>query len=197
MNVKNETYDIITARLYNNSINNNPYNIWVTGTTNLYLQNNITASGSGNQVTLSSVTNIYGGYNEFYGTLSGYTRTTGDLNSDPKYTSSTNLTLQADSPCRASGTNLTGGGIFTTDINGAIRPASGAWTMGAYEYGAGYSKCDIDMDGSVDSDDVDLLADVILGTQSSTQGDINSDSAKNILDLMILIDVVYQGATCP
>ena len=31
------------------------------------------------------------------------------------------------------GTNLTA--FFTTDFNGAARPASGAWTIGAYEGG--------------------------------------------------------------
>jgi hypothetical protein len=82
--------------------------------------------------------------------------------------------------------------------DGVVVLTSTAPDYGAYEYASGsFSKCDINMDGSVNSTDVELLADVILGTQASTQGDINGDSAKNILDLMIDVGVVYNGATCP
>src|SRR5262249_39222136 len=42
------------------------------------------------------------------------------------------LHLQATSPAIGAGANLTGGGRGLLDFDGRPRPASGAWSMGAY-----------------------------------------------------------------
>ena len=42
--------------------------------------------------------------------------------------------LGSDSPCLGAGLNLSS--TFTTDMNGTVRPASGAWDLGAYVYGS-------------------------------------------------------------
>jgi hypothetical protein len=60
-----------------------------------------------------------------------------------------------------------------------------------------YSKCDINEDGNTNSSDVLSLIDIILERESNSQGDINSDSIKDVLDLYILLSVVYHGGTCP
>ncbi len=125
-----------TVRIYNNSVRNSSgTNIAIETCTDLYLKNNITSAG-GSQLSVSSVSNTYGGYNDFYGSISGYTRKTGDINVDPKFTSSTDLTLQSSSPCIKAGTDLTSEGGFSIDYLIHLRPA-GAWDMGAYVYGGG------------------------------------------------------------
>jgi len=121
------------VKFYNNSLSGNSLAIvsmrgnGITG--DFYIKNNIASAAS-----FASIGGkIYGGYNNFYGTLSGYTRTEGDLNVDPQFISSTNLQLQAGSPCINAGANLSS--EFTTDALGYTRNI-GNWDMGAYEYGA-------------------------------------------------------------
>jgi hypothetical protein len=59
------------------------------------------------------------------------------FNTDPKFsTYPGNLTLQATSPVKSAGTNLSA--YFTTDITGATRTS---WSMGAYDYGGPCDPC--------------------------------------------------------
>ena len=62
------------------------------------------------------------------------------IQADPKFvtrptgeTNSGNWHLASDSPAIKAGVNLSS--YFTTDCDGNTRPSSGAWDMGAYEYG--------------------------------------------------------------
>lgn len=63
------------------------------------------------------------------------------ISSAPQFVDSSRATFDAElstsSPAIGAGLNLSS--IFTTDINGATRPASGAWDLGAYAYGSNAS----------------------------------------------------------
>ena len=65
-----------------------------------------------------------------YSCLNGLFPGTGNLNTNPKFTSLTDLRLQAGSPCIDTGTST---GAPSTDIIGQSRPIGDSWDMGAYE----------------------------------------------------------------
>ena len=87
----------------------------------------VNVSGSGSGLTVNFTVPNPSGY-ESHG-----------LNSDPLFTSSSDLRLQSGSPARTVGTNLTSLGItaLNSDAAGVARPSSGAWSIGAYEYVTG------------------------------------------------------------
>ena len=63
---------------------------------------------------------------------------TSSVNADPLLVSavrSYDPRLQAGSPAIGTGANLTGGGLGLLDFDGRPRPASGAWSIGAYQFG--------------------------------------------------------------
>lgn len=72
----------------------------------------------------------YGSYTTRYSGVDGG----GNLTTDPQYTSGAtgNLLPVTGSPLIGAGTNLTASGVSGSQ-NGVARPASGAWTIGAYE----------------------------------------------------------------
>ena len=72
----------------------------------------------------------YGSYTTRYSGVNGG----GNLTTDPQYTSGAtgNLLPVTGSPLIGAGTNLTASGVSGSQ-NGVARPASGAWTIGAYE----------------------------------------------------------------
>lgn len=81
--------------------------------------------------------NGLGNYN-FVNGASDYSYTLGTtISSAPLFVNSTSAGfdahLSAGSPAINAGLNLSS--IFTTDLDGATRPASGAWDLGAYKYG--------------------------------------------------------------
>lgn len=120
-----------TVSLYNNSVRNGTgTNIRVDDAVTLNLQNNATSSGS-TQMVVSNVDSVNGGYNNFYGSISGYSRTTGDLNVDPLFKSSTDLNLSPESPNINAGTTID---TFSIDIIRTSRPRGPEWDIGAYEY---------------------------------------------------------------
>ena len=58
--------------------------------------------------------------------------------------------------------------------------------------------CDMDGDGVTGSNDLQALADAILGkTPFSNAYDLNEDASINVLDLQILRDVVAEIRSCP
>jgi hypothetical protein len=81
--------------------------------------------------------NASGNYN-FINGASDYTYTLGTtISSAPLFVNSTaagfDAHLSAGSPAINAGLNLSSS--FTTDLDGTVRPASGAWDLGAYKYG--------------------------------------------------------------
>ncbi|MFH1510262.1 MAG: choice-of-anchor Q domain-containing protein, partial [Candidatus Woesearchaeota archaeon] len=75
-------------------------------------------------------------YNDYYGSISGFSKDSTDMNTDPKFVSSTNLRLQSSSPCIDKGADLSVEGGFNYDKDGNFRPQGSGWDIGAYEYGS-------------------------------------------------------------
>src|SRR5215469_8191047 len=88
------------------------------------------------QTPATDATNIR--QNLWYGAGAAPAWDTGSVNADPllvSAVSSNDLHLQAGSPAIGTGANLTGGGLGLLDFDGRPRPASGAWSIGAYQFG--------------------------------------------------------------
>src|SRR5206468_4714333 len=82
--------------------------------------------------------NAYGSYNfTDGGSTCSYTQGT-SISSDPRCVNDTSsgfdAHLSSASPAILAGMNLSS--VFTTDLDGRARPASGAWDLGAYIYGS-------------------------------------------------------------
>jgi len=128
---------ILNNSLFNNSTaDSSSYGIYVYGVPSLLLVNNISFysfNSSGIECRLSSINSIIEKYNNFFGKTSGFVRDTSDLNTNPMFTSSTNLKLQTGSPCINAGDPNSTSFNFTNDIDGNNRPINSRWDMGAYE----------------------------------------------------------------
>ena len=62
----------------------------------------------------------------------------------------------------------------------------------------GTSACDLNADGVVNALDLQVLINVILGTQTLPgKGDLNGDGRVDVLDLQILADVILGLRSCP
>ena len=104
-----------------------------------YAINSYNAHGSG--VTVNNNLSFGNGVGQFNFTAgaSDYAVTmSGTLNVDPKFVNGTAASFDAHltetSPARLAGINLSS--TFATDISGALRPSSGAWDLGVYQYGS-------------------------------------------------------------
>jgi hypothetical protein len=132
--------------IYNNSITNNGADgilIEPTKTmASLRIENNLVGMNTSYAIQVTStspITSFTHDHNDYYNTVSGFTRGATEYNVDPLFTSTSDLTLQASSPFRNGtywGTNLYSAGVIV-DYAGKARSPSGNFTMGAYEYGAG------------------------------------------------------------
>lgn len=119
-----------------------------TGQTNIYT-NNILCNISANPIGDNSGSQTYSDYNLFYNcpgnfnaqgssvSLTGWQalgRDTHSLTVNPLFVNAVvgNLMLQSNSPAIGAGANLSS--YFNYDMAGNIRPRSGAWDLGAYQY---------------------------------------------------------------
>jgi hypothetical protein len=59
------------------------------------------------------------------------------------------------------------------------------------------SKCDMNADGAVNVQDMQVLINAILALQGATANDLNGDSRVDILDLQILCNVILGLRSCP
>jgi hypothetical protein len=124
--------------IYNNSTYND--GISKAGNTGTVTLKNNVGGISGTVCSTSGTGAVTATNNDWFGTSSscGTIDSNGNVNVDPLFTSSTNLTLQSGSPLRTTnyGVNLYSVGVVD-DILGTARPSSGNMTMGAYEYNSG------------------------------------------------------------
>lgn len=73
-----------------------------------------------------------GAYLTFNAWKTGSGQDASSISADPGFVSDTNFHLGAASPCISIGENLST--VFTTDIEGLLRPSVAAFSLGAYEY---------------------------------------------------------------
>jgi hypothetical protein len=111
---------------------------------------------------------------------------------DPLFanTSTDNFQVSINSPAAGAGLNLYTS--FTTDYLDNERPSESSWTIGPLIPMSGIV-CDMNGDTHYDADDILFLVDIIQGRETSSNGDLNNDGEKNILDLMLLLKFVRNG----
>jgi hypothetical protein len=125
---------------------------------------------------------------------------TGSVTSDPLFTDKTtdNFRLQSLSPAKNTGVNTNP--PVTRDFDGALRPASGKFSMGAFESGGATppptSACDVNGDTRTDVLDVQSTSAQVIGLLPCSTGDINKDGKCDNFDVQLIIQAVLSG-TCP
>lgn len=130
------------AKIWNNSIVDNPYGVWHQGGTG-NVRNNIIANGD-LKASRSDAYGIYcsggkvdGGNNLFFGQQKMYFNTppgAGDVIKPPRFVNHAkgDYRLAAGSPAINAGTSTVG--LTAVDIQGLSRPSFGAFEIGAFEY---------------------------------------------------------------
>ena len=78
------------------------------------------------------------------------------------------------------------------DVNNVVRPQNDAWDIGAYEYvGTGnYADEDVNQDGAVTVNDVQIVVNVILGTTSNNRADVNGSGTTDVQDVQAVVNEV-------
>jgi len=76
-----------------------------------------------------------------------------------------------------------------------VRPTSGAWDAGAYQFvgGSSLNPCDMNSSGATDISDVQLCANQAIGAVACSSGDINHDSACNVVDVQRVVNNALGG----
>lgn len=78
------------------------------------------------------------------------------------------------------------------------RPNDAAPDIGAYEYAAGGSRCDINADTAVNVVDLQMLVNIAIGVTSMPGvGDLNRDGRVDVIDVQGLVNVLLGAAACP
>jgi hypothetical protein len=136
--------------------------------------------------------------NDFYGNGPApvCTGMTGSLNVNPQVvsTSTPDFHLTSSSPLINAGVTIS---TLAFDHDGITRPQGPAYDIGAYEYysGSGYSPCDLNYDGVVDSLDVQIAVSQGIGETQCTNGDLDEDGICNVVDVQRVIDAAM-GQGC-
>jgi hypothetical protein len=83
--------------------------------------------------------------------------------------------------------------------SGVTRPGDGALDIGAYEFAAASSRCDLNNDLAVNVLDVQNLVNIAIGAATAAPGvgDLNRDGSVNVLDLQVLVNVILGTGSCP
>lgn len=163
INVNNGT----TVYILNNTVGRTAANflgILNQGYSDAHIKNNIVSNTAGVGIRVDTPSDVaemdYNVYNTATGAGSGLVQWNGSFlttiaavrsttsmeshgqQADPLINAFPTPTLQAGSPAIGAGVNLTSLGVLalSTDKAGASRPSSGAWDVGAYEYGSSASK---------------------------------------------------------
>jgi len=123
-------------------------------------------------------------------------------NKDPLFVdiSAKNFHLQKNSPAIDAGIDPLVVDIFyslyglsiNVDLSNTQRPQGSAWDIGAYEYvGTGnYADEDVNQDGAVTVNDVQIVVNVILGTTSNNRADVNGSGTTDVQDVQAVVNEV-------
>ena len=109
---------------------------------------------------------------------------------------------QAPSSAIGLGANLTSLGMSSLNADKAsvARPGSGAWDAGAYQSSGGASppnRCDLDSSGGATNvQDVQQCVNQAIGVSTCTNGDVNSSSTCDVLDVQRVVNGAL-GGPCP
>ena len=118
-------------------------------------------------------------------------QTTGNINAYPKFVSLSvpDFRLQLGSPIIDAGVTISG---LTQDITGITRPQGSALDIGAYEYFKGSSSakltCDLNSDGVVDSQDVQIALQQALGATACGSADLQQNGTCNVVDVQRVVN---------
>jgi len=204
-----------SVQLYDNSlydcggrgqVDNTNAGFWLTIPT--VLKNNVFQSTGSSEMYISSgsstlsCSNISGSNNDWYGNGAApcSSSLTGNMNVDPKYTSTTagsvNLQLQSSSPMINAGTAISG---LTKDMLGVSRPQGSAMDIGAYEFASGSAPpptatCDLNGDGVVNNSDVTMAINQALGL-GGTALTLDGGGVWNVVDVQRVINATL-GQAC-
>ncbi len=113
--------------------------------------------------------------------------------------------LKGDSDCVDTGTGLHPATVPAHDVireyvqpqSSRDRPRAGPLDLGAYEYTAPVSRCDLNSDSRADVLDLQLLVNAILGLAGDVSRDLNGDGRTDVLDLQTLVNVILGLQRCP
>jgi hypothetical protein len=107
---------------------------------------------------------------------------------DPKLSdpSQEDYTLHPNSPCIDKGTPLP---EVLYDFNFIPRPQGNGYDIGAFEYRSGWLE-DINEDGVVNTEDVQICVNAVLGVVSNPRADVNRDGKVDSLDIQQVLNKI-------
>jgi hypothetical protein len=147
------------------------------------------------------ISNSAGVFSSDNPTPSGITASGNKVATDPKLVSVGNATmdntamvdahLQSTSPAIDKGLTLAD---VTSDYVGTARPQGAGYEIGAYEYIATGSPCDVNGDGSTNVVDVQQNVNTALGITACTSTyDMNKDGLCNVIDVQRVTNAALGG----
>ncbi len=166
------------------------------------LQNNIIRlTGSETYLASSwgaSCSVISGNANLWYGGGAPVSCTSASVTTDPLFVNlgSNDLHLQASSPAKDKGVTISN---LTTDFDGIHRPQGSAYDIGAYEYfqgsGSTAKPCDLNADGVVDAQDVQIAVNQATGSSTCGSADLQQNGTCNVIDVQRVVNASL-GQSC-
>lgn len=116
-----------------------------------------------------------------------------DISGYPTSCKTMDLRLQSNSPAVNAGTSISG---FNNDYAGSLRPQGSSWDIGAYEYvqETATNGSDLNGDGVVNIQDVQLCVNVLLGSETDSdivgQADVNEDGQVDEKDKNSIVNII-------
>ncbi len=205
----NSTLPSAKVYIVNNTLYDIPYGVLITNTFDHFSANNIVSeisSSDGYHYRCINVRGVNSMKNEvFYDSENvrlSLNSCENCIEQDPLFVNAQthDFRLNSHSPCVDNGVSSLVYDIFKNyyninirkDINNVVRPQNDVWDIGAYEYvGTGnYADEDVNQDGSVTVNDVQIVVNVILGTTTNSRADVNGSGTTDVQDVQAVVNEV-------